>query len=111
MEKIDNNNFFVNIFKGVGISVLFTIIALSIFACLLVFTNVSESLIQPVIIVVTGISILVGSFFANRKKGKNGIINGITIGVIYILVLYIISSVVNEGEFSLNLGSGNTLSS
>ena len=105
MERVESNNFFASIFKGVGISLIFTIIALSIFACLLVFTNLSENLMQLVVIVVTGISILMGSCIANRKMTKNGIVNGIAIGGIYILAIYIISSIVNDGNFSLNLGS------
>ena len=105
MERVESNNFFASIFKGVGISLVFTIIALSIFACLLVFTNLSENLMQLVVIVVTGISILMGSCIANRKMTKNGIVNGIAIGGIYILAIYIISSIVNDGNFSLNLGS------
>lgn len=105
MESSVNNNFFVSILKGVGIAILFTIIALSIFSCLLVFTSMSENLMQPVVIGVTGISILIGSFIANRKMKKNGIINGILVGVLYILTIYIISSIVNGGDFGLNLGS------
>lgn len=105
MERAESSNFFVNIFRGVGIALIFTISALSIFACLLVFTNLSENLMQPVVIVVTGISILMGSCIANRKMSRNGIVNGILIGVIYILAIYIISSIVNDGNFSLNLGS------
>lgn len=105
MERIESNNFFINIIKGVAISLLLTIICLSIFSALLTYTNLSENLMQPVVIVVTGISILIGSYIANRKRNKNGIINGIIIGVIYILALYIISSAVNDGNFSLNLGA------
>ena len=47
-----------NIFKGVGISLIFTIILLFIFSLILAYTNVNENTITPVIIVVTAISIL-----------------------------------------------------
>ena len=105
MEKVGNNNYFISILKGVGISIIFTILSLTIFSLLLVNTNMSESLIQPVVIVVTGISILIGSFMANRKMSKNGIINGCIIGFLYIFTIYIISSIANNMNFSLNMGS------
>ena len=104
MEKF-SNNYFLNILKGVGIAFVFTIIALTIFSCLLVYTNTSENLIQPVVIGVTGISILLGSFIANRGRKKNGIISGMLVGIIYILLIYIISSVVNEGQFAINMSA------
>ena len=104
MEKF-SNNYFLNILKGVGIAFVFTIIALTIFSCLLVYTNTSENLIQPVVIGVTGISILLGSFIANRERKKNGIISGMFVGIIYILLIYIISSVVNEGQFAINMSA------
>ena len=105
METFEKNNVFIKILKGVGISFAFTLISLTIFSALLTYTSLSESLIQPVVISVTGISILVGSFFVTRKVGKNGIIKGIGVGLIYIFLIYVISSVVNGGSFALTMGS------
>lgn len=93
-----------NIFKGIGISMLFTLICLLIFSILLSYTNISENTIIPVIIVVTGISILIGSSIGNSKIRKNGILNGALIGGGYIIILYLISSLLNV-RFSLNLQS------
>ena len=105
METFEKNDVILKIIKGVGIAILFSLVFLTIFSALLTYTSLSENLIQPVVISVTGISILVGSFFATRKVGKNGILKGITVGLIYILLIYFISSIVNNGNFSLNLGS------
>lgn len=105
MESFEKNNIFLKILKGVGISFGLTLICLTIFSALLTYTNLSESLIQPVVIAVTGISILAGSFFATKKVGKNGIIKGIGVGLIYILLIYVISSIVNGGNFTLTISS------
>ena len=51
-----------SIFKGVGISLVLTMILLLIFSVILTYTNVSESTITPVIIIVTAISILFRKF-------------------------------------------------
>ena len=72
MENNISNNF-VSIIKGVAISIISTIILLFIFSILLTYTNISESLITTVIIVVTAISIFIGSTIANIKMKKNEI--------------------------------------
>lgn len=93
-----------NIAKGVGISLASTFILLIIFSTLLTYTNISENTITPVILVVTAISILIGSSIGNIKIQKNGILNGALVGGIYILILYLISSLLNW-NFGLNLQS------
>ena len=91
----------VNILKGVGISLIATIILLIIFSILLTYTNIPENTINPVIMIITAISILMGSSLGNIKIRKNGLINGAIIGAIYILTIYLISSILNW-RFSLN---------
>ena len=59
MEMFEKNNPVVSVLKGTIISFLTTIIALTIFATFLTYTNLSENKIKPVIITVTGISILI----------------------------------------------------
>jgi putative membrane protein (TIGR04086 family) len=104
MEIINNDSTLFSIIKGMLISFAFTIIALVIFSVLLVYTDLSEETINPVIITVTGISILIGSSLGTRKLRKNGLINGGVIGAGYIIILYILSSIVSS-NFSLNLTS------
>lgn len=105
MEAMDKNNTFFKIIKGVGIAIIFTFTSLTIFSILLTYTNLSENLIQPVVISVTGMSILAGSFLVTRKIKKNGIIKGITVGIIYIMLIYLVSSIVNNLNFKLNIES------
>lgn len=93
-----------NLAKGVGISLLTTFILLIIFASLLTYTQISETIINPVIIVVTAISILIGSSIGNIKIKKNGLVNGALIGGIYIGIIYLISSILNW-KFSLEIQS------
>lgn len=106
MENYQENNKknLKNISIGIGISFLITIICLFIFSILLTYTNISENTITPTIIIMTGISVLTGSSIGNVKIKKNGIINGAIIGGGYLLILYLISSLLNV-EFSLNLKS------
>ena len=93
-----------NIIKGVIISIIFTLIFLFIFSIILTYTNISESFITPVIIVVTAISIFIGSSIGNLKMRKNGLLNGALIGGIYLLSIYFISGIINH-NFSLTVQS------
>lgn len=106
MEKtqIKENNTITTIAKGIGISLLITVIALIIFSIILTYTNIEENVINPVIMIITAISILIGSSIENTKIKKNGLINGGTIGGCYILIIYLISSILNW-KFSLNINS------
>ena len=54
--------------------------------------------------IITAISILIGSSLGNIKIKKNGLINGGLIGGIYIITIYLISSILNW-KFSLNIQS------
>ena len=99
-----SNKFIKKIFKGVLISLVVSFVLLAIFAIILTYTSVSENTIVPVIIVVTGISILVGTILESRKIVKNGIWLGGIIGLVYVLILYIISSLLNA-DFSINTQS------
>lgn len=106
MEKtqIKENNTITTIAKGIGISLLITVIALIIFSIILTYTNIEENVINPVIMIITAISILIGSSIENTKIKKNGLINGGMIGGCYILIIYLISSILNW-KFSLNVNS------
>lgn len=68
-------------------------ILLFIFASLLVYTSLQETTIKPVVIIISIVSILIGSSLSSIKIKKNGIINGALVGLIYILTLYILSSI------------------
>ena len=105
MEVLEtNNNHLFSIIKGTLIAFFVTVIALMVFSILLVYTDLSEETIKPVIITITGISILIGSSIGTRKLKKNGLINGAIIGILYILIIYIISSILNS-NFTINLMS------
>lgn len=100
MEK--ENKQIINIIKGVGISLITSLLLLIIFAILLTYTNIPETVVVPVIIVLSAISILFGSSISNMKIKKNGLLNGGLVGGMYMLTIYLISSILNW-DFTLNL--------
>ena len=94
----------VNIIKGSAISIAISIVALIIFSVILTNTQLTEETIKPVIMIITVISILTGSVISVSKIEKKGILNGALVGLIYVLTIYLISSMVNS-NFTFNLSS------
>ncbi len=62
---ITETNNSVKILKGIIISCIITFLLLFIFALVLTYTNVGENTIKPVIIAITGVSILARKFYDN----------------------------------------------
>ncbi len=102
--KENNSNGIVIILKGTLISIIATIVLLMIFAAVLTYSNINENSMPTVIIVVTALCILIGSQITTSKIKRNGIVNGALVGAIYILALYLISSIISK-DFSLNIYS------
>ena len=104
LDKNETKENLIRIIKGSGIALGITILLLFIFAILLTYTNIQESAMIPVVVIITAISILIGSSLSTLRIKKNGLLNGALVGVIYILLIYIISSLTGSG-FSLNIMS------
>lgn len=101
MEKIKNESQIFSIFKGLIIAILFTLVALSLFSVLLVCTDLGEETIEPVILVVTAVSILIGSSIGLRRVKSRGLLKGGLIGFLYVVAIYIASSLASC-NFSVN---------
>ena len=93
-----------NIIKGIVLSFFITIAMLFIISILLCYTNMKESLIEPCIIFTSTFSILIGSFSVMKNIKQKGLIYGMLLGIIYMLMIYLISSFINM-DFSLGFGS------
>lgn len=104
LEKSEVSTNLMRIVKGSIVAIIITLILLFIFAILLTYTNLQENIINPVIIVITAISILIGSSISTLRIKKNGLLNGAFVGLIYILAIYLISSITGAG-FTCNINS------
>ena len=92
------------VIKGSIIAIIITLIMLLVFSMLLTYTSIPEKIIPTVIIVISALSILIGSQMATLNIRKNGIINGCLVGIIYISIIYVVSSITN-GNFTIGLNS------
>lgn len=101
-ERSNKNSNFINVARGSIIAITITLVCLVIFSVILANTEVAESTINPVIILVTAVSIFVGSIMSVSRISKRGIINGGIVGMIYFLAIYILSGIVNS-NFLINI--------
>ena len=69
---------------------------------MLTYTDISERIIPVFIIILTFVSILIGTIISMRKISRNGMLNGAIIGGAYVILLYLISSILNTG-FTFNI--------
>ena len=83
--------------KGSIFAIIISLLLLFIYANLLTYTNIPETSIVPVVITISGISILVGSSISSLKIKKQGMINGALVGLIYMIFIYLLSSIVFTG--------------
>lgn len=94
----------IRILKGTGIAVAVTLVILLIYSCLLTYTNINENTMPIIIIITSALSILVGSFISSLHIKKNGLTNGALVGLVYILAIYLISSIIS-GNFGFTISS------
>lgn len=97
----ENGNNIKKVIKGSAFSIIITLIGLLVYSIILSYTSVSESTIPTIVIIITAISILIGSTISTSNIKRNGIINGMLVGIIYITIIYLLSSIVT-GNFLLN---------
>ena len=87
------------ILKNVFIAYFITLLLFLVYSLLLEFTPIPVSSIP--LFISCMLSVFIGSSLAVIKIRENGLINGGLVGLIYILVLYFLSSIFSTG-FGLN---------
>lgn len=103
-SKLENNKNIGRIIKGSVTAILVSLVLLLVYAIVLSYTNISETTMTPVVITISGVSILIGSTISSLKIKKQGMLNGALVGLIYILFIYMLSSILLTG-FEVNIKS------
>ena len=79
--------------RGIILSVLLILIAAFVFY----YTDLNESLMSSIVWVITILGICYTCIFGSYKIGSRGLINGICLGIIYILLLGLIAMLAEKG--------------
>lgn len=88
--------------KSLVLEMIISFIGMFILALILSKTGVSDGIMGNTIIGISAFSIAIGGFLSSRKLEMKGIITGACQGIIYMLLLYLFSSIAN-GNFSLRI--------
>lgn len=92
------------VIKGSVISIFISVILLFIASLILTYTNIGENAIPTMIIIISAISIFIGSLVSAMHIKQKGILNGSLVGAIYIIIIYLFSSIAITG-FNMNIKS------
>ena len=108
MEKSDSGVggvYLIKLFsKSIILAMCLTLIMIFILSFLVSTTELRENIINPTVIFISALSILIGSFSASKKIKKRGIIIGAIVGITYMVIMYLISSIINM-NFSITINS------
>lgn len=96
VEKVEQKNFIVSITKGTLIAISFSLVAIFIFALLIKFLNINDSVITPVNQVIKILSILFACFITFKKDRNKGLFKGLLIGLLYTVFAFLIFSALSR---------------
>ena len=83
---------YIKIIKGLAFSFIFTLITFFIFSIILRFTNIQDSVIPGIVLLISILSILCGAAICTKNANSQGWLWGGCIGLSYSLILYLVSS-------------------
>lgn len=88
--------------KGTLIALCTSLVLVLVFAFILKFTNISDSVINPINQVIKGVSIFLGVFIGLKKCKELGLVSGLLIGFIYTLLAFVVFSLLS-GSFVFDI--------
>ena len=91
----------INMLVGVGVSLIISLALILAFALLIKWFDWSDSVIMPANIIIKIVSISVGVLIITRD-GKSGAIKGAVLGAVYILLCFLVFSLLN-GAMIINI--------
>ena len=87
-----NENVFFDFFKGILIASLLSLGLVILAAFCLKWFSIADEYVAPITLLIKGTSVFVGAMFAVKGNSK-GLLKGVSFGLIYIVVAFIVFSV------------------
>ena len=95
---------FRKILIGAGISFLLSLVLIALLTVLVYFGDFDDSTVSVFVLAVSVISVFVGAFVLARNIQGGGLINGLVLGLVYCMALFLLSFVIDRG---VELGVAN----
>ncbi len=102
MENSLKSKNFLQILKGVGVSLVVSLVGILVFAFVLRFVNMGDNLIKIINQVIKVLSVLLGVSLTLKKDKTKGLLKGAGVGALYTLLAYLVFSVL-VGNFNFGL--------
>ncbi len=100
-KSLDEHVNLIRVAKGLIFSFLITLPCFFIFALFLTYTDFPEKYTSMAVLITTVISVLVASAYSTKNVKHKGWMNGCFVGLLYVTILYLASSIVDK-NFMLN---------
>lgn len=93
-KSLDEHVNLLRVVKGLILSLLITLPCFLVFALFLTYTDFPEKYTFIAVLITTIVSVLVASAYSTKNVKSRGWINGCFVGVLYVAILYLASSLV-----------------
>lgn len=98
-----NENVFFDFFKGILIASFLSLGLVILAAFCLKWFSIADEYVAPITLLIKGTSVFVGAMFAVKGNSK-GLLKGVSFGLIYIVVAFIVFSVL-AGSMSVGVST------
>ena len=95
-------HYMLEVVKAVIVAVVISLAGILILAFLIPALNISNNVIPIINQVIKGLAILVSCLIALRLP-KNGWVRGIVVGLVYVILAFVIFSLLNGAQFNFGL--------
>lgn len=96
-----NTSFYINILIGAAIGIGITFLMLLIIAAIMVLLNIGSNYSSVLSSIAVALGGFIGSYFAARKNGSKGLINGAAVAVVMYIIISVVALFVNQGGLTL----------
>lgn len=100
-KSLDEHVNLIRVAKGLIFSFLITLPCFFVFAFILTYTDFPEKYTSTAVLITTIVSVLVASAYSTKNVKHKGWMNGCFVGLLYVAILYLTSSIVDR-NFMLN---------
>ncbi len=85
--------------KGILVASILTFVIFALFSVVLSYTPLPESAIPYIVFITQGIGSLIAGFIPAKKAGVKGLVTGSVSALLYMLILWLISSLLSDGFY------------
>lgn len=94
---MENNSDLIRIGEGVVRSFFFTLALLLIYAVITSFIDTNAKFDSIYKVIITSLGVMYGAIYAARKINRRGWLIGLIVGILYMIVIYLVSVLSGRG--------------